>query len=187
MFISNVVYGTVMDGILYIGNPGNLLSIVFYLLVFYCLVYFNYVDSGNAYTGILLYVFNVVVNFILGFFLEFGFSLVNIFLSGDIAVIAVGSISLLFTVLTIVSGILVYVRSKAYLRNRYANWRALRNWSLLFTVLSILSSLSTLVLLILPIIGGHIDISLLFMVFECLVPSSIALSCFFTLMRLKGF
>lgn len=187
-FLTSTIYSAVVEGIAFIGNPMTLINILFYLLVYYHLVYFNYVDNGLAYNGLLYFVFSEVINTLLMILAQGANFIVSLFTMEPIF-IAATFLQLAFTVLTAVSGIFLYIRSRAYVNGRYYKWDVVRNWALVFTILSVLTVLATVFFLAVPFIIDGLPFTTLyvFMFLELLSPVCIALSCFFTLMRLKGF
>lgn len=183
LFLGNVIYNTVVGGILYIGNPSNLISIIFYLLLFYFLVYYNYIDNTRAFSGILIFVFNAILNGILNVIYGYSAGLLSIFTSGFDPWIFAYIAYIAIMIAVVVLGILLYRYSRLYVMGFYRNWKKVRNIGLAFTIVMVLLEVPSILV---SLLASGFAFSI-YLVLSPLMNICIALCCFFTLIRLKGF
>ncbi len=182
-FVDDIVYSIVYAGYF---DLSMVIDLIFYGLVFYYLLYYNYIDNTRAISGILCYVLYVVLNAIINAFFGGTLSIISVFLSGSVWLIVLEAISLAILVMIAVSGFHLYKRSRSYVYGVFHNWKNLRNWALAFTILNVLYQSTSLVFLI-TLGSGYIGWDWALAAFSILTPICITLCCFFTLLRMKGF
>ena len=157
-------------------------NLVFAAVVYGTILVGNVRGTSLAYFGILWFVFSSVFTTVMDFIMYGIFDAVLLF-SGDMLTAVSALISILFAVLSAVSGIMLYIRIRGFLSNRYASYAGLRNWAIAFCLLSIVSSIS------LPVwIGINFGFSwtLIVSCFAEIGDCFIAAAIFFTVTRLKS-
>ncbi len=185
---ASLVGSMVMEIVWAYGSGGTMVdfnwiwNLIFSALVYGTILVGNIQGTSTAFYGILLFVFSTVINAGINLFLG-GMNIFVSLFAGNPLTAAVGSLTILFTVATLVTGIFVYIRCRGFLANTYPSYSGLRNWTIAFCLLSILSSL------FLPVLMGLItgwDWTIITSSFAELGDVFIAVAIFFTVSRLKS-
>lgn len=183
MYLAYYITNCVKSGISYAGNPNNVVDVLLYALVCGFLLVFNFKDDSRAYNGLSLYIFMTIID---ALFLAIAQGIFA-FIGGMQASSPGFWISLLWLVIlvaTVVAGIYVYSLSRRYIRGYYRNWDAVRNWALLFTILVVVYQGLSVALFCLDFVSFSAAFVL---ILPSLANLCIAICCFFTLLRFKGF
>jgi len=162
----------------------DLLDLVLYLVMIVCfamLLLGNIRASFLAFQGLLTFVFyelfskgrESIIYFLMiltsGGYMDALSLLLNLLLASSAAFVAV-------------SGIFSYIRTRQFISRTYGSYRTVRLWSLLFT-LAVITSEG--VYLAISLLGSSLSIYILLYILTPLGAIFMALSCFFTTLRLS--
>ncbi len=126
-------YGTMSS-----ASFGWIWNLVFAAIVYSLILIGNIQGTSLAFNGMLIFVFSSVFNFVL-YLAQAGITWLMGLILGDPLTAAISVIYLVATVMSIVSGILVYVYTRRYLVSNFASYSTLRNWTIVFCVLNVIS------------------------------------------------
>jgi hypothetical protein len=181
--IASAAIGLIQGSVAYSGVSTlmSIWSFGLFAIAYMLILVGNLQGTTLAYTGMLMYLFMTLFNLIETMFLNSLFSF-NYLFSGDPVLIIVTLLILAFFATDFTGGIMTYIRTSQFLRNRYASYSGLRNWCLVFTIAnSILFGLEPILFTI-----EHRNISLILLFLEPLGQVFISIAIFFTISRLKS-
>ncbi len=182
LLVGAIVY-TLMpgeDGTTYF-SPLTIINFLILLTSFILILVGNVQGTTIAYSGILTFVFYLMVDFGSFAFTSLLTGTANLF-TGDPLVIILSVLLLGGGIAAFVIGILLYIRLRQYLTGRYSSYVGLRNLALVFTIVAILFNGVVPAILLIYEMPLKVALALLenfAVIFE-------AIAAFFTICRLKS-
>ncbi len=158
----------------------SIISFLVMVLVCYYLLSGNINSNYSAYSGMMMFIFLITFNAVE--MLLFNMSSIYAYIaSGDIIYTIVGIAIFSLMAGSVVTGVFAYIRTRQYITRRYYNYKVIFILSLIFTILTVIFNGVTTVLTIVEL--GSFNI--LYMDFDGLANVFLALSVFFTVLRLS--
>ena len=182
------VIGTVQG-----GETVDILTIISYVFV---LIAYYYLLSGNikgttiAYRGFMIFVFYTLFDFAI-FLISNVIDSVSLFASGDPLYIGFAVAFLAFSALAFVSGLMTYIKFRSYQAfGRSTTYETVRNWCLVFTIMTVISSGALIPFYIYgaSVRGIALTDALITYVLMFIEPTAtifIAICSYFTILRLR--
>ena len=168
----------------------EIIHFLFMLAAYYYLLSGNIKGTTIAYRGFMIFVFYTLFDFGL-FLLQNIIDSTSKFLSGNKMLMGLAFAFLVFSALAFVSGLMTYLKFRSYqMYGRRTTYETVRNWCLVFTIMTIISSGALIPFYIYGASASGkvladvlIDYFLIFM--EPTATIFIAICAYFTILRLK--
>lgn len=158
----------------------SIISFLVMVLVCYYLLSGNINSNYSAYSGMMMFIFLITFNAVE--MLLFNMTSIYAYIaSGSLPYVLLGIAIFSLMAGSVVTGVFAYIRTRQYITRRYYNYKVVFILSLLFTILTVIFNGITTVMTIVEI--GSFNI--LLMDFDGLANVFLALSVFFTVLRLN--
>lgn len=158
----------------------SIISFLVMVLVCYYLLSGNINSNYSAYSGMMMFIFLITFNAVE--MLLFNMTSIYAYIaSGSLLYVLLGIAIFSLMAGSVVTGVFAYIRTRQYITRRYYNYKVVFILSLLFTILTVIFNGITTVMTIVEI--GSFNI--LLMDFDGLANVFLALSVFFTVLRLN--
>ncbi len=152
------------------------------ILAAYLMILIGNVEGTNlALSGLMMFVFYIAWFFGENFLFT-GIANFTALFSGRLLTSFLFAFIFGFLILSLISGIMTYVRTRQYLMNRYSKYEGVRNWCLVFMICTIIEVGLLPVYSI--IMSQNPNVGLVFL--EPLSEAAMSVACYFTILRLKS-
>ncbi|MCH4210424.1 MAG: hypothetical protein LKF58_01415 [Bacilli bacterium] len=181
-------FGVELAELIIANNPSagiSLSSVWNFLLftaVYVTILVGNIKGTYTAYNGMLGFVFMEAFSTVFSLFLS-GYDVIAGLISQNWYVILFVVLLFIFNVLSLLGGVMTYVRTRQYISGRYSSYRGVRNWCLLFMITSVVGAFTS------PVVSylSGASLSLIGETYLLQISEGIMSVCvYFTVLRLKS-